>query len=262
MLNSLPTIAGLSAIAIVMASPMPSNIQPSTLTGRDVLQRLPEGSDPLEVRLQPLLDFDKDGCYNTAAIDPSGRTNPGKAATGTPEGKCRDRAQLDNSNTYSRKRCNNGYCAIMYEYYFEKDQAALGTYGSGHRHDWENIVVFSKGNQVVRVAPSCHGKYDHATNSFPRNDLHPLIVYHKDGAGTHCFRVANNNDVAHPENHFGQFYRSPLVGWNNWPNNGLRDKMLNAWKGGIGPKLDDEFSGALRAAAGNGVPGFNPDIDS
>lgn len=34
--------------------------------------------DRLEIKLQPLLNFDSDGCYNTAAIDASGRTNPGK----------------------------------------------------------------------------------------------------------------------------------------------------------------------------------------
>lgn len=52
----------------------------------------------------------------------------------------RDPPQLANSNAYSRKRCNNGYCAVMYEYYFEKDQAVAGTFLGGHRHDWENIV--------------------------------------------------------------------------------------------------------------------------
>lgn len=249
-------------LAIAEANPLPSAPEVTTLERRDILRPLREGADGLEITLQPLLDFDKDGCYNTAAIDPDGRTNPGKKATGTPQGQCRDKVQLENSNAYSRKRCNNGYCAVMYEYYFEKDQSVGGSFAGGHRHDWENIVVFSKGRDVVRVAPSCHGKYNGASNNFPRNDRHPLMVYHKDGGSTHCFRIANDGDIRQPENHFGYFYRSPLVGWNNWPNNNLRQKMLDTWKGGIGPKLDDEFGDSLKAAAGNGVPGFNPYIDS
>lgn len=254
-------VVSVGLFAIAGASPVPFE-ESSLLAERDILQRLPEAHDPLKIKLQPLLDFDSDGCYNTAAIDPSGRTNPGKGATGTPQGQCRDRAQLENSNAYSPKRCNNSYCTFMYEYHFEKDQAVGGSFAGGHRHDWENIVVFSKGNNVVRVAPSCHAKYNGASNSFPLNDHHPLLVYHKDGGETRCFRFANSNDIAHPENPFGVFYRSPLVGWNNWPSFGLRNKMLNAWKGGVGPKLDDEFGESLRAAAGNALPGFNPYIDS
>ncbi|KAF9767434.1 hypothetical protein IL306_000021 [Fusarium sp. DS 682] len=254
-------VALVGLFAITGASPLPLG-DSSALTHRDVLQRLPESANSLELTLQPLLDYDSDGCYNTAAINPSGRTNPGKGATGTPQGQCRDRAQLENSNAYSRKRCNNGYCAVMYEYYFEKDQAVGGSFLGGHRHDWENIVVFSQGSKVVRVAPSCHGKYNNARNSFPLNGKHPLMVYHKDGGGTHCFRFANDNDISHPENPFGVFYRSPLVGWDNWPSVNLRNTMLNAWKGGVGPKLDDEFGDSLKNAAGNALPGFNPYIDS
>ncbi|KAJ3501442.1 hypothetical protein NM208_g16934 [Fusarium decemcellulare] len=34
--------------------------------------------------------------------------------------------------------------------------------------------------------------------------------------------------------------------------------MLNNWKEGVGPKLDDEFGDSLKAAAGDGVNGFDP----
>lgn len=79
----------------------------------DIITPLPQSAGEQELRFQPGLDYDSDGCYNTAAIDPNGNTNPGKKATKRVEGECRSRAQLDNSNAYSRKRCNNGYCAIM-----------------------------------------------------------------------------------------------------------------------------------------------------
>lgn len=61
----------------------------SPVSKRDIITALPGAADEVESRFQPLLDFDSDGCYNTAAIDPSGLTNPGKGATGTPQGDCK-----------------------------------------------------------------------------------------------------------------------------------------------------------------------------
>lgn len=80
---------------------------------RDIIGALPSNADGTEYRWQPVLDFDTDGCYNTAAISPDYALNPGADQTGTPEGGCRDPPQLENSNVYSRRRCNNGVCAIM-----------------------------------------------------------------------------------------------------------------------------------------------------
>lgn len=263
--------------SLFIQSPALTARQP--LTKRDIIKPLPGSADIIESKFQPLLDFDSDGCYNTAAISPDGKTYPGHDATGSPQGGCRDPPQLQNSNTYSRMRCNNDYCAIMYEYYFGKDQAVMGSFLGGHRHDWENMqvhpklvigvntnpshsIVFIKGDQVIRVAPSCHGYYGGASNSFPKDGTRPQLVYHKDGAGTHCFRFAKKDDIAHPENPFQKFYTSPLVGWNSWPSLSLRHKMLLTWNGGIGPKLDTEFSACLREAVGSSLPSFNPELDS
>jgi hypothetical protein len=127
----------------------------------EILEPLPEAASRKELRFQPYIDFDKDGCYNTAAIDANGRRNPGIMKSFSPSKNCRNKKQLLNSNVYSRKRCNHGYCAIMYEYYFEKDQA---TGLSGHKHDWENIVVFTKGDrEVVRIAAT----EEHVSKPYP-----------------------------------------------------------------------------------------------
>lgn len=150
-----------------------------------------------------------------------------------------------------------------YEYYFEKDQAVGGSFLGGHKHDWENVVVFAKGDTVVRVAPSCHGGYDNAVSDAPLRDAtHPMVVYHKDGGATHCFRIASSDDIDNPENDSGHFYESPLVGWNLWPSLELKNKMLSAFDGGVGPKLDSEFGDTLKNAAGDGVPGFDPYLDA
>lgn len=79
----------------------------------DILEALPEKASDLEFKFQPYLDFDTNGCYNTAAIAPDGTINEGDEATGTERGDCRDLAHLEHSNAYSRARCNNGICAVM-----------------------------------------------------------------------------------------------------------------------------------------------------
>lgn len=150
--------------------------------------------------------------------------------------------------------------SFRYEYYFEKDQALLGTFVSGHRHDWENVVVFTMDDRVLRVAPSCGGKYDGAKNFdyFLLNDTHPLVVYHKKGIGEHCFRYAKAKDVEQVENHYGEWFRSPLVSWKKWPSPELRHAMINKWPGKIGPKQDQEFGETLFKAGGGTLPDFDP----
>ena len=64
-----------------------------------------------------------DGCYATPAIGPDGTLAPGLNTSGAINGSCRDQSDLDNSQTYARSKCNNGWCAIVYASYFEKDQA-------------------------------------------------------------------------------------------------------------------------------------------
>jgi len=226
---------------------------------RDITAALPANADEIEMKFQPLLDFDTDGCYNTAAIDAAGNLNSGTHIfTHNPDADCRTH-ELENTNAYSRRRCNNGYCGIMYEYYFEKDQSVIG---SGHVHEWENVIVFTRGDEIIRVAPSCHGGYPNPRNSdFLTDGTHVQIVYHKEGGSTHCFRFATGEDVAGVENVTGAFHSAPLVGWWGYPSVELRDKMLNNWSGGIGPKFDGDFEAALRDAAGDAVPGFDPAVD-
>ncbi|KAK8112936.1 hypothetical protein PG984_013462 [Apiospora sp. TS-2023a] len=236
-----------------------------------IVGRLGNSASALEQKFHPMTDFDTDGCYFTAAIGPEGNTNPGLP---NPVGKgmasdCRDNNRLEFNNLYSRSRCNNGWCAIMYEYYFEKDQPVWGSFGHGHNHDWENIVVFAKGDDIKRVAPSCHGKYEHAKNDgFLHDGTHAKMVYHKDGPNTHCWRFANDDDNKKQENYTKQWVLGNLIGWNNWPSvqgkGSLRDVLYNAFNGGVGPKFwdkDDKFTSTLRAAAGNSVPGFDPAKD-
>ncbi|MGP3979619.1 NPP1 family protein [Streptomyces sp. KR80] len=240
----------LGAAALVLALP--------TITHADIVQPLPQNASGLEQTFSPAYDYDKDGCYATAAIDSNGTLNPGLKLGGDVNGRCRDKVQLDNSNTYSRAKCNNGWCAIMYASYFEKDQATLGPGAIGHRHDWEHVVAWVNNNEVQYVSSSQHSGWKWYPRSQVRFDgSHPKVVYHKDGASTHFFRLANNNDEP-PENHTGGWFFPRLVGWDDGYPSGLRDKLMNANFGAATIKISEgRFNDALAAAKPADIP-FNP----
>jgi hypothetical protein len=97
-----------------------------------------------------------------------------------------------------------------------------------------------------------------------------LLVYHKVRGDLHSFRFARqkrfvdenskSHEIEDAENVFGNFYRSPLVGWGNWTSDELRDKMVN-WHSSIKPSIGNKkFSRALEKAAGSfeAVPDFDP----
>lgn len=75
---------------------------------------LPQSAPADAITFQPIMDFDKDSCYNVAAIDAQGNVAQGLPSeqTSNTEG-CREASFLDNQNVYSRKRCNGGWCAYM-----------------------------------------------------------------------------------------------------------------------------------------------------
>ncbi|MEV6955310.1 NPP1 family protein [Streptomyces sp. NPDC051183] len=220
----------LGAAALVVALP--------TGASANVLRLLPQNANGLEQTFSPAYDYDGDGCYATAAIGADGALNPGLRLGGAVNGRCHDPAQLANANTYSRQKCNNGWCAVMYASYFEKDQATLGPAAIGHTHDWEHVVVWINNDQVRYVSVSQHSSYQVAAAASVRFDgTHPKIVYHKDGASTHAFRFANTKDEP-PENATRGWFFPRLVGWEGYPA-GFRDKLMNADFGAATIKIKD-----------------------
>ncbi|MFJ3235625.1 NPP1 family protein [Streptomyces sp. NPDC086787] len=218
---------------------------------------LPVNAEPGELTYQPAFDYDTDGCYSTAAIGPDGSINGGLKPTGALNGSCRDASDLNDTNTYSRYKCNNGWCAYMYDLYFEKDQALPGISLGGHRNDWEHVVVWVQNGQIRYVSTSNHGSFTvHPVSDVRFEGTHAKIVYHKDGIRTHCFRLANSNDEP-PENHRHTWQYPPLVGWNGYPA-GLRDKLVAYDFGSAHFGLkDDGFTSNLAEAEPSGIA-FDP----
>ncbi|KAF5547704.1 NLP4 [Fusarium mexicanum] len=246
-----------SIIGLVsIASAFPSRISnPQRLYPRVILNKLDANADEDSLRYQPALDFDKEGCYNTAAIDRNGTVNKGLSTFGMTRKECRLKSRLDNANVYTRKRCNNGWCAYMYDYYFEVDHSS--NMFSGRRHSWKNVVVFVKYNTIRRVVISSEHRYHHRDKPLTQ-DGHPLIVYHKRTLGAHFLRFANDEDVGKPENHYGKWVISDLVGWDGFPTPEYKQNLTTYKFGRERFHLSDALFGAsLRGAAGRDVDGFD-----
>lgn len=162
----------------------------------------------------PVFDFDSDGCYPATPFNKNDNLspNPGLAATGTFWGQCRDGGWWTTANTLHRQLCNQREeargrvrrCAHFFELYFEKDQAVLGTFLGGHRHDVETVIVWTgridypdggRTQFASHISVSAHGGYTtkHITETI-HNLGHAYIVYHKDGESTHALRFANQGD--------------------------------------------------------------------
>lgn len=245
--KSLGVLAGAAALVLVfpataLAAPPPA---------------LPANAEALDSTFQPAYDYDTDGCYATAAIGPDGTVNGGLNPSGAVNGQCHDASDLDSVNTYSRSKCNNGWCAIVYGSYFEKDQALAGSGLGGHRHDWEHVVVWVQNNEAQYVSTSNHGSFTvHNRSAIRWDGTHAKVVYHKDGISTHCFRAATAGDEP-PENHKGTWQRPPLVGWNGYPA-GLRSTLTsyNFGSATLGIK-DSTFNSHLSSAKPSGIA-FDP----
>lgn len=177
----------------------------------------------------PQFDFDADGCYPATPFHRNDalRQNPGAKATSSLHGECKDANWLAYANTVHRQICKDTVegantierCAHFYELYFEKDQAIGGSFLGGHRHDVETVIVWTgkvngQNDFASHVSTSAHGKF--TTRAIAQVQLqgsHPLVVYHKDGIGTHAFRFAGADDRSRVEflGNWGQFHAPDII---------------------------------------------------
>lgn len=84
-----------------------------------------------------------------------------------PSGKPNSGCSSSPGQVYARAGTYNNAYAIMYSWYMPKDSPSDGL---GHRHDWENIVVWlssaSEDASVRGVAISAHGEYQKKDGHF------------------------------------------------------------------------------------------------
>lgn len=224
---------------------------------------LPGRATAADLKWQPAIDFDRDSCYNVPAIGPDGRVDRGRSSDEADAEGCRDERDLDGGNVYSRQRCNaNGWCAHVYDYFFEKD-IGDGLF-IGHQYDWEHIVVWTKNGTPRMGAVSAHGRYNaRLWDDIPKHDdSHVKAVYNKDGAiGTHYFRWSQGPRDEPPENHKHAWWRSDLVSWSGFPSLALRNKLAGYDFGAAHMAITDAaIAGNLRRSI-RGIRGRIPDFD-
>lgn len=177
----------------------------------------------------PVFDFDSDGCYPATPFDRSAnlRQNPGRNATASLSGSCQYSHWGVYANTIHRQLCKASEegankverCAHLFELYFEKDQAVGLSFLGGHRHDVETVIVWTgkiNGQDAFasHASVSAHGKFTtRRLDEIQIQGGHPMVVYHKDGAGTHAFRFANAQDKAKVEflGNWGEFYAPDII---------------------------------------------------
>ena len=252
-----------SFLPVVLSSPVAHDIRPRQ-SAPNPPQALPQLATSVDLRFQPVLDFDTDGCYNVPAISAAGEIVQGLPHDFvTLSSNCRDLSDLDNKNVYSRTRCNpNGWCIHLYDYYFEKDVAVPRFLDvGGHTHDWEHIAVWTLNGTAQWVAASQHGQYEiRSANAVRWQGEHPKLVYHKDGISTHCFRFADASDEA-IENHKGVWFQGPLISYNGFPSEALRAQLFSYdfGKATIAIK-DGQFAGNILRAKYKGIP-FDENLD-
>ncbi|KAF2454625.1 necrosis inducing protein-domain-containing protein [Lineolata rhizophorae] len=114
------------------------------------------------------------GCVPFPAVDAAGNTNGGLSPTGSPSGDC----DSSDGQVYARSEQYGENFAIMYAWYFPKDEPSDGL---GHRHDWESVVVWiddpdAPEPAILGVAASAHGDYS-TTTSPNLSGTRPLIRY-------------------------------------------------------------------------------------
>ncbi|KAF1837137.1 NPP1-domain-containing protein [Decorospora gaudefroyi] len=165
----------LAAATCVLASPI--NLNSRAVIPHDAVvgftQAVPSGIEgTLMLKYKPYLDV-FNGCVPFPAVNAAGDTSGGLNPTGGSNAGC----SSSTGQVYARAGTYNNNYAIMYSWYMPKDSPSSGL---GHRHDWENIVVWlssaSESASLRGIAISAHGDYQ-KTTSPPLAGSRPLIGY-------------------------------------------------------------------------------------
>ncbi|WP_420852206.1 NPP1 family protein [Paenibacillus hamazuiensis] len=151
---------------------------------------------------QPTLKV-TNGCVPFPAVDAQGNTSGGLSPTGGSNANCSSHI----GQVYSRSTWYNGVWAIMYAWYFPKDEPSSGM---GHRHDWESAVVWidnpaAANPKILSIAASQHGNFSKAApSSSNTNETHPKIEYKSIWPLNHALYITSQSGGT-----------QPLIGWDD-----------------------------------------------
>ena len=170
-----PVALSLAALAVLAAV---SSAAHARVINHDAVVPFKEDVTAYQFKFRPRLKV-TDGCVPFPAVNAAGDTGGGLQTTGARNGHC----SKSTGQVYVRAKMFNGECAVMYSWYFPKDQVI-----GGHRHDWEDIVLWlsecTVNARVNAIAYSGHGGYQKTTRVY-MNGSNPLVEYGTDGILDH-----------------------------------------------------------------------------
>lgn len=227
------------------------------------------------LEIAPVFDFHNNGCLPDVGVDRYGQMNPGIEPVGGLGENCRNEQFLKQSNTLHRALCmdkttdtgESRYCGHIYSLYFTKDQSIIGE-RSGHAHDWEFAVIYTKDGNITHAGYSAHGKViTTPINEIETQGKQVKVVYRKDGNKTHAFSFAEPGEKA--QNPYNRFVTPAVVSWfemrgENLSNEEMRYAFNNHdFKAGNVPVSDDNFVRNLNKGKPESYPEFylNKDAD-
>ncbi|XWW93648.1 hypothetical protein V2A60_001583 [Cordyceps javanica] len=118
------------------------------------------------------------GCVPFPAVQDDGGVSGGLKNTGAMNGHC---SKSDGQVYVRGKSVSNDLFGIMYAWYMPKDQNVDGPGNLGHRHEWENIIVWlssDKDNAEYKgVSYSGHGGYSFEKDKKYLDGSRPKIMY-------------------------------------------------------------------------------------
>ncbi|KAJ4147083.1 hypothetical protein LMH87_001631 [Akanthomyces muscarius] len=107
------------------------------------------------------------------------------------------RVRIWQGQVYARGTVKDDKFGIMYSWYFPKDVTSPGV---GHRHDWENIVLWfdgeSQDHKYLCIAISAHGgykKYTAGDKAMSWDGDRPLTAYENEIVTHHHLGVTGKN---------------------------------------------------------------------
>ena len=160
---------------------------PGVSTPHNQVQRLTTGATLDHQRYAPKL-YIEHGCQPFAAVDDQGNYNAGLKDSGGHNAKC---SASSTGQAYARSLCKSGFCGYMYVYYMPKDNGFPFPF-LGHRHDFEEIVIWTKDGEMIGAAYSAHGDYNYHTDPY-RSEGRINAAYGIDGV-THSMKKIKNAD--------------------------------------------------------------------
>ncbi|ASS60209.1 MULTISPECIES: NPP1 family protein [Rhizobium] len=144
----------------------------------DKVQGFPDSTSGFLKTFQPYLKV-YNGCVPFPAVDAAGNVSGGLNPSGAMDGHC----SRSIGQVYVRAESSfRGQCAIMYAWYFPKEQNVDGPGNLGHRSGWQNVVVWTAScdsqARVNAVSYSSHGHYNRKTEPH-MSGTHPLVAYQR-----------------------------------------------------------------------------------